>query len=148
MKEKPFCCCWDLEGPISTIDFAAELGSKLNEKSEFNLSKYNMSQFFTMISNYDDYIIDIPGVKESLNIPEYQPGDTLRLMAPLYVSCFKESELINLAKENLGLLPGCKKLMKILHKDWDIFIISTSYSQFAYNVAEELNIPIDHVYST
>ncbi len=148
MKKKPFCCCWDLEGPISIIDFAAELGSKLNEKSIFDLHKYNMSQFFTMISNYDDYIIDIPGVKESLNIPEYQPGDTLRLMAPLYVSCFKESELINLAKKNFGLLPGCKELMKILHKDWDIFVISTSYSQFAYNVAEVLNIPIDHVYCT
>lgn len=148
MKKKPYCCCWDLEGPISIIDFAAELGSKLNEKSKFNLHKYNMSQFFTMISNYDDYIIDVPGVKESLNIPEYQPGDTLRLMAPLYVSCFKENELINLARKNLGLLPGCKELMAILHRNWDIFVISTSYSHFALNVTANLNIPKDHVYCT
>jgi len=93
MKSK-FVCCWDLEGPISVIDFAAELGKKLREKQELKLQKYNMGDFFRMISNYDDYIIDVPGVKESLNIPEYQPGDTLRLMAPLYVSCFKENELI------------------------------------------------------
>ncbi len=148
MNKKPFCCCWDLEGPISILDFAAELTGKLNEKLKFNLSKYDMSQFFTMISNYDDYIIDVPGVKESLKILEYQPGDTLRLMAPLYISFFKESEIINLANKNKGLLPGCKELMKILHTDWDIFIISTSYSQFAYTVAEELNIPKDHVYCT
>lgn len=148
MKLKKFCCCWDLEGPISIIDFAAELGRKLNEKSKFNFQRYNMSQFFTMISNYDDYIIDVPGVKELLNIPEYQPGDTLRLMAPLYASCFNENDLRNLAKQNIKLLPGCKELMKILHKDWDIFVVSTSYSQFAYIVAEVLNIPKDHVYCT
>ena len=141
MKNKPFCCCWDLEGPISVTDFAAELAGKLNEKSNFNLHKYNISQFYTMISNYDDYIIDTPGVRESLNIPDYQPGDTLRLMAPLYISCFKDSEIVNFAKKKIGLMPSCKELMKILHKNWDIFIISTSYSQFAYTVAEELNIP-------
>ncbi|NVM34664.1 MAG: hypothetical protein HWN81_03650 [Candidatus Lokiarchaeota archaeon] len=107
-----------------------------------------MSQFFTMISNYDDYIIDIPGAKEALKIPEYQPGDTLRLMAPLYVSCFTESDLIKFLKENIRLLSGCEDLMRILHKDWDIFVISTSYSQFAYNISKVLNIPSDHVYST
>ncbi len=148
MNKKRFCCCWDLEGPISVIDFAAELGKKLSKKPELNLHKYNMGDFFTMISNYDDYLIDIPGVKERLNIPEYQPGDTLRLMAPLYASCFTDEELISLAKSNLGLLPGCKELMKILKKDWDIFVISTSYTHFAHTVTEALEIPKDHVYCT
>lgn len=141
-------CCWDLEGPISIIDFAAEIGKLLGEKSELNLRKYNMSDFFTMISNYDDYIIDEPGVKEKLNIPDYQPGDTLRLMAPLYLACYTDKELMNLAKEDLGLLPGCRELMKILHKNWDIFVISTSYSHFAYTVTASLGIPKDHVYCT
>ncbi|MFX1503110.1 MAG: HAD hydrolase family protein [Promethearchaeota archaeon] len=148
MIKKPFCCCWDLEGPISVTDFAAELASKLSEKPKFRSLNYKMDQFFTMISNYDDYVIDTPGVKESLNIPEYQPGDTLRLMAPLYISFFNESEMIDFAKNKIGLLPGCKELMKILAVDWNIFIISTSYSQFAYTIAEELNIPNDHVYCT
>jgi len=101
-----------------------------------------------MISNYDDYIVDVPGVKEKLDIPEYQPGDTLRLMAPLYISCYTDTELINLARNNLGLLPGCKELMAVLHRDWDIFVISTSYSHFALNVTANLNIPKDHVYCT
>jgi len=107
-----------------------------------------MGEFFFMISNYDDYIIDIPGVKEKLNIPEYQPGDTLRIMAPLYVACFSDKELLRLANQNLGLLPGCKELMKILHKEWDVYVISTSYTQFAHTITGALNIPKDHVYCT
>ena len=145
---KKYCACWDLEGPISIIDFAAELGRNLSEKPQLNLQKYNMGDFFKMISNYDDYIIDVPGVKEELNIPDYQPGDTLRIMAPLYVACYTDRELINLAKSNLGLLPGSKELMKILRKDWEIYIISTSYTHFAHNVAAAINIPKDHVYCT
>lgn len=141
-------CCWDLEGPISILDFAAEIGKLLSEKSILNLKNYNMGEFFRMISNYDDYIIDEPGVKDRLKIPEYQPGDTLRIMAPLYTACYTDDELLQLAKNNLGLLPGCRELMKILHKDWEIFVISTSYSQFAHNVTAALDIPMDHVYCT
>ena len=141
-------CCWDLEGPITTLDFAAELGKILSKKPSLNLQNHDMAAFFRMISNYDDYLIDVPGVKEKLNILDYQPGDTLRLMAPLYVACYTDNELNTLAKSNLGLLPGCKKLMSVLHKNWDIYVISTSYSHFAYNVTSALGIPKDHVYCT
>ncbi|MFX0187923.1 MAG: HAD hydrolase family protein [Candidatus Hodarchaeota archaeon] len=141
-------CCWDLEGPISVIDFAAEIGRLLNEKPELHLQNYNMGEFFIMISNYDDYLIDTPGVKDTLNIPEYQPGDTLRIMAPLYVACFSDKELINIAKNNLGFLPGSKDLMVKLKKNWDIYVISTSYTHFAHVVTGSLNIPQDHVYCT
>jgi predicted HAD superfamily phosphohydrolase len=141
-------CCWDLEGPISVLDFAAEMAHLLSQKKDFDLHKYDMREFFFMISNYDDYIIDVPGVKKNLKIPEYQPGDTLRLMAPLYVACFSEKDLFNLANSNLGLLPGCQKLMQILQKNWEIFIISTSYTQFAHKVSSALKITKDHVYCT
>ncbi len=141
-------CCWDLEGPISVLDFAAEIGRMLGKKSELNLSNYDMGEFFSMISLYDDYLIEEQGVKEKLGIPEYQPGDTLRIMAPMYVACFSSGELENLARQNLGILPGCKELMMVLHENWDVYVISTSYTQFAYNVARELNIPEDHVYCT
>ena len=87
MKQKNVCC-WDLEGPISFLDFAAELGIMLQKKPNLNLHEYKMGDFFKMISQYDDYIIDIPGVKQVLGIPDYQPGDTLRLMAPFYITCF------------------------------------------------------------
>jgi len=147
MRKKNICL-FDLEGPISTLDFAAELGKILRGKPSLNLQNHDMAEFFRMISNYDDYLIDVPGVKEKLNILDYQPGDTLRLMAPLYVACYSDNELITLAKSNHGLLPGCKKLMSVLHKNWDIYVISTSYSHFAYNVTSALGIPKDHVYCT
>ncbi len=145
---KKLICCWDLEGPISIIDFAADIGKLLSERSKLNLQKYKMGDFFQMISIYDDYLIDVPGVKEELKIQEYQPGDTLRLMAPLYVASYTDKDLIRLAKDNLGLLPGIKELIKILHKNWEIFVISTSYTHFAYNVTAALGIPKDHVYCT
>ena len=141
-------CCFDLEGPISILDFAAEISKLLSSKTKFELQRYDMGAFYKMLSEYDDYLIEISGVKEELNILDYQPGDTLRLVAPLYISSFTDEDLINLAEKNLGLLPGCKDLMKRLHKDWDIYIISTSYSHFSYTIAKALNIPPDHVFCT
>jgi len=141
-------CCWDLEGPISVLDFAAELSRLLSQKPILELQDFDFGTFFEMLSEYDDYLIEIPGIKEELNIEEYQPGDTLRLVAPLYMSCFSDKELIRLAEQNLGLLPGCTELMKILKKKWDVYIISTSYTHFAHSVAKFLNIPQDHVYCT
>ncbi len=107
-----------------------------------------MVEFFTMISNYDDYLIDIPGVKETLCIPEYQPGDTLRLVAPLYIFSFNNSDLISIAKNNLGLLPGCQEFMEELHNNFEIFVVSTSYTQFAHSVTKAIKIPENHVYCT
>ena len=147
MREKRIAL-FDLEGPISIIDFAAELGRMISKRSNLDLKDFNMGEFFTMISDYDNYLIDSPGIKKELNIPDYQPGDTLRLMAPLYVAAFSDNDLITLAESNLGLLPGCKKLMQTIRKDWDIYVISTSYNQFAYNVTENLGIHKDHVYCT
>ncbi|MFX1321613.1 MAG: HAD hydrolase family protein [Promethearchaeota archaeon] len=141
-------CCWDLEGPISVLDFAFEMGQLLNKKKDLYFHNYDMGEFFSMISTYDDYIIDVPGVKKKLKIPDYQPGDTLRLMAPIYVACFSKKDLIDLAIQNLGLLPGCQEIMQILQKKWEIFVISTSYAQFAHNVSSALQIPRDHVYCT
>jgi len=141
-------CCWDLEGPITVLDFAAELSRLLNQKTILELQEFDFGVFFEMLSEYDDYLIEIPGVKEELNINDYQPGDTLRLVAPLYMSCFSDKELVRLAEQNLGLLPGCTELMTILKKKWDVYIISTSYTHFAHSVAKYLNIPRDHVYCT
>ena len=141
-------CLFDLEGPISVLDFAAELSKLLSNNAKLGLQKFNMGEFFEMLSEYDDYLIEIPGVKEELNIDDYQPGDTLRLVAPLYMSCFSDKELVRLAEQNLGLLPGCTELMTILKKKWDVYIISTSYTPFACSVAKHLNIPRDHVFCT
>ena len=61
-------CCWDLEGPISVLDFAAELSRLLNQKPILELQDFDFGTFFEMLSEYDDYLIEIPGIKKELDI--------------------------------------------------------------------------------
>jgi energy-converting hydrogenase A subunit R len=147
MKRKQVCA-WDLEGPITTLDFAAELSKSLGRSKLLGLSGKKMGALFAMISDYDDYLVEDKIIKSSLGISNYQPGDTLRLMAPIYALNFTDSDLKRLAESNLGLLPGCRDLFEFLSKDWKIYVISTSYEQFAFNVTNYLKIPPDQVYCT
>ena len=64
----------------------------------------------------------------------------LRIMALLYVSCYMDEYLLSLAQKDIGLLPGCKELKVTLHKNWDIYVISTNYTQFAHTVTSALKI--------
>lgn len=137
-------CAFDLEGPLSFTDFAAEICKLLGSKLRYE----KLDAFFQMVSNYDDYLIDYPQIIKELGIKSYEPGDTLKLLAPIYVSFFSNSELIEISKKNIGLIPGSQETIDFLRKDWDISIISTSYTQHAYNVAKALAIPLDHVYCT
>lgn len=137
-------CAFDLEGPLSFTDFAAEICKLLGLKLRYE----KLDAFFQMISNYDDYLIDYPQIIKELSVKSYEPGDTLKLLAPIYVSFFSNSELIEISKKNIGLIPGSRETIDFLKKDWDISIISTSYTQHAYNVADALAIPHDHVYCT
>ncbi|MHA1238375.1 MAG: HAD family hydrolase [Candidatus Odinarchaeia archaeon] len=137
-------CVWDLEGPLSFVDFAAEIFKILESK----LNRGNLDKFYQMISNYDDYLIENPHILRELKVESYEPGDTLRLLAPFYVYFFTDEELREISRRRLGIIPGAKDLFSLLKRDWEIFIISTSYVQHAYNVAEELGVPTDHVYCT
>ena len=42
-------CAWDLEGPLSWVDFAAALFPMMEKK----IKKKNLDKFFQMVSNYD-----------------------------------------------------------------------------------------------
>ncbi|MHA1797449.1 MAG: hypothetical protein ACTSVY_03285 [Candidatus Helarchaeota archaeon] len=137
-------CVWDLEGPISWVDFAAALFPIMEKK----VKKKNLDKFFEMISNYDDYLIDYPSETKKMGIKDYEPGDTLRLLAPFYVWYFSDDELKQISEKNPGLLPGINITMDYLRKKWKIFIISTSYTQHAHNIARLLDIKIDNVYCT
>ncbi|MBD3227546.1 MAG: HAD hydrolase family protein [Candidatus Lokiarchaeota archaeon] len=138
-------CAWDLEGPLSMTDFAAELFKSLENKID---NTNDLGELFYLISNYDDYLIDYPENQKRLNIERYDPGDTLRLLAPFYVNYFDNKELIEIASKKLGIIPGAKETISALKKEWDVYIISTSYTQFAYQVAEKLGVQKDHVYCT
>ncbi|MFX1598589.1 MAG: hypothetical protein ACFFC5_05955 [Promethearchaeota archaeon] len=136
---------FDLEGPLSTVDFAAEMCRMLGEK----LGRTDFDLLYRMISKYDDSLVENPRILKKLGVEDYEPGDSLRLLAPLYVYYLTEEELKRLSKSNLGLVPGASDTMKYLRqKDWPIFVISTSYEQHAFNVTDALRIPRKNVYCT
>ncbi|MHA1836293.1 MAG: HAD hydrolase family protein [Candidatus Odinarchaeia archaeon] len=137
-------CVWDLEGPLSHVDFAAELFKLLEER----INRPKLDEFFQMVSNYDDYLIENPEVLRSLNVSSYEPGDTLRLLAPFYAYYFTHEELVAISKRNPGLIPGVKQAITELKGKWEVYIISTSYTQHAYNIASLIGVPVDHVYCT
>ncbi|MHA1384434.1 MAG: HAD hydrolase family protein [Candidatus Helarchaeota archaeon] len=138
-------CVFDLEGPLSHIDFAAEISKLLEPK----LKRARLGEFFNMLSNYDDYLIDFPNVIEGLDVESYEPGDTLRLMAPFYVWYFTDEELKELSRKSPGLNRGIKKTVSSIMDDgWDVYIISTSYTQHAFNIGNLLGIEQDHIYCT
>jgi len=140
-------CAWDLEGPLSMTDFAAEIFKYLKIKIKSKI-KGNLGDLFYLISKYDDYLIDYPLNQQKLNIERYNPGDTLRLLAPFYVNYFSNAELFEIAKKKLGIIPGAIETISLLQDEWDIYVISTSYTYFAYQVTEKLGISKDHVYCT
>ncbi len=141
-------CAWDLEGPLSHTDFAAEICKLLPETGKFSIKSGEFDALFLMISEYDDYLIENPDIKESLHISRYEPGDTLRLLAPFFVYAYDSRELERLSKTMLGLIPGARPFMSYLRENWEVFVISTSYSQHAHTITGELGIPQDHVYCT
>ncbi|MEM2109540.1 MAG: HAD hydrolase family protein [Candidatus Odinarchaeota archaeon] len=135
---------WDLEGPISYVDFAADLFKKL----EVKLNRPKLDLFYQMISNYDDYLIENPKITRSLGVESYEPGDTLRLLAPFYIYYFTDGELTNISQANPGLVPGITDIIKQLLRDWRVYVISTSYKQHAYNIASLISLPLTNVYCT
>ena len=110
---------FDLEGPLSPQDNAYEVMKLIGEKGAF---------IFEVISKYDD-IKSIEG-RES-----YEPGDTLALIVPfLLLHGITEGD-INRVSERAKIVDGAKDLFeKLQTENWDIYIISTSYKQHAYNV--------------
>ncbi|NHI91178.1 MAG: hypothetical protein EAX96_01660 [Candidatus Lokiarchaeota archaeon] len=138
-------CAWDLEGPISWVDFAAALFPLMEIKLK---GKKHLDKFFEMISNYDDFLVDYPKEAKKAGVSNYQPGDTLRLLAPFYVYFFTNEELKQISQSNPGLIPGIDFTMNYLKEKWEIFVISTSYTQHAHNIANLLNIKLDNIYCT
>ena len=92
------------------------------------------SSIFEVLSKYDDYLA-------LQNIPDYEPGDTLKLIVPfLLVNGVTELDIVKVSKR-AKLVRGAKELIKWLQEDmWNVHIISTSYEQHAYNIASQLGI--------
>ncbi len=123
---------FDLEGPISPQDNAYEvLGLAEDGK-----------RVFEVISKYDD-ILTLEGREN------YEPGDTLKLIVPFLIRN-KISECdIKEVSESAGIVPGVKDVITHLKsKEWDVYIISTSYEQHAHNIAGQVGVEIERVACT
>lgn len=123
----------DCEGPISLNDNAFELCEAFLPSGD---------RFFTQVSRYDDYLAEVE--KRS----GYKGGDTLKLIIPfLLLFGVNKEKVVSFSKEHLVLLDDYELIAEI-QKDFPIFLISTSYSEYALSVAERVGIPVDNVYST
>jgi len=124
--------CFDLEGPLAPQDNAYEL-MKLFPRG---------GKIFEVISRYDD-LLTLEGRSD------YEPGDTLALIAPFLAYHRIEEDQIAAMGQQAGLTPGATELIsKLKSRWWDIFCISTSYEQYAYTVTQRLGIPGENVACT
>ncbi|HEX75903.1 MAG TPA: hypothetical protein G4O12_04880 [Dehalococcoidia bacterium] len=116
--------CFDLEGPLSPQDNAYEL-MKLFPSG---------GKVFETISRYDDLL-----TLEAR--PDYEPGDTLALIAPFLVYHEIKEEAINALARKATLTNGAARLISQLSaQGWKIFCISTSYEQYALHITQRLSI--------
>jgi energy-converting hydrogenase A subunit R len=127
-----FQAVFDLEGPLSPQDNAYEV-MRLIE---------NGDHIFEVISKYDD-VLALQGRKN------YEPGDTLKLIVPFLILNGISEEDIRRISRRAKIVSGATELINWLKSDnWKIHIISTSYEQHAHNIAEQIGIARDNVYST
>ena len=124
--------CFDLEGPLSPKDNAYELMKLF----------CNGGKIFEVISRYDD-LLTLEGR------PDYEPGDTLALIAPfLAYHDIKERQIIVMG-EKASLTSGASELIsKLKCRGWEVFCISTSYEQYALSVTQRLGIPKENIACT
>jgi len=127
-----FSAAFDLEGPLSLQDNAYEVMHLIKDGSSL----------FEVLSRYDDYLA-------LRNTPDYEPGDTLKLIVPFLVANgVTELDILEVSKR-AKLVGGAKELIKWLQDDmWNVHVISTSYEQHACNIASQLGIDRKKVHCT
>lgn len=123
---------FDLEGPLSPQDNAYEVLSCVE----------NGGKIFEILSRYDD-IISLEG-REG-----YEAGDTLALIVPFLVAHGISEEDIRRVSGQAPLTKGAKELVSWLKSDgWQVFIISTSYEQHAFNIGAKLGVEPENIFCT
>ncbi|HIE33805.1 MAG TPA: hypothetical protein EYP86_01535 [Candidatus Altiarchaeales archaeon] len=124
--------CFDLEGPLSPQDNALEVMGLID----------NGKKIFEIISRYDDIL-----TLESRE--NYEPGDTLSLIVPFLLYHDISEKDIRKISDKAMIVPGVEYMIPRLKKcDWDPYIISTSYEQHAYNIAEKIGIERKKIFCT
>ncbi len=123
---------FDLEGPLSPQDNAYELMALIPEGR----------RLFERLSRYDD-LLALAGR------PDYEPGDTLKLITPFLLVHGIGEEHIRQVSAKAPLVTGVVECIQtIWEREWQPCVISTSYAPHALQVAERVGIPPDLVVAT
>lgn len=124
--------CFDLEGPLSPQDNAYEVMGLID----------NGYKIFEVISRYDD-ILTLE------NRAGYEPGDTLSLIIPFLLYHGVTEEDIRRVSDKAKIVDGVAYVITWLKNlGWETYIISTSYSQHAYNIGGRIGVPQEKIYCT
>lgn len=124
----------DCEGPLTLNDNAYEIAASFIE---------NGDEFFKTISKYDDYLVD------EIKKPNYNAGDTLKLIAPFFKAYgLNNKDIIKFSKDNISIINGALKTLKLAEFNLDSFIVSTSYGQYIEALCNQINFPFENTYYT
>ena len=134
----------DVEGPQTLGDNAFETTVELAKL--YGLSEEIGREFYKRISNIDD----IWGIFHKIPCdPSYSPGHTLKVMLPFFAAMgATKEELYRIARENLRIVPDIKKVLAVLQKKYEVWMISTSYYWFIRAYCDYVDFPFDHTYCT
>ncbi len=123
---------FDLEGPLSPQDNAYEVMALIPDGR----------RLFERISRYDD-LLALSGR------PDYEPGDTLKLIIPFLLAHGINEDHIRQVSEKAVLVNGAAECVQgVWSRGWQPCIISTSYAPHALSIAERVGIPPDLVVAT
>jgi energy-converting hydrogenase A subunit R len=125
----------DCEGPLCLNDNAFELCARYVPDGE---------RFFTQVSRYDDYLADV------VRREGYEAGSTLKLVAPFLKAFGLTNEaMLAFSRGSVDMVAGAGEMFDHVRSlRLPVFVVSTSYQQFAHAVAERLRLPLDDVYCT
>ncbi len=124
----------DCEGPLTTNDNALEIAERFIPDG---------GDLFARLSRYDDVLADLE------HRPDYNAGDTLRLLPPFLKAYEVTDEDVELfSAERVLMVPGALKTLDRVRALLPSFIISTSYTPYIRALCDLTGFPHDHARCT
>ncbi len=115
----------DWEGPWIINDIAYELCIAL----------FNNPEFFERLSQYDDYLALVE------KKPDYQAGETLKLLAPFFVAAdLKNEEIREISRQTAKFIKDSHEAINFLQNKYKPVVISTSYKVYIEETAKILGL--------
>ena len=126
----------DLEGPWVRADHAFDAVSRRIPRGE---------DLFRVISSYDDVRFFAE------KVPGYEPGDTLMLVAPFLMAYGADEVFLRAIAsepENTRLVPHAREAIRQIKAIDNLYLISTSYSQYVEKAAGILGVRQENTFCT